>query len=79
MTEQQLEIAARKLCELRGLDPEAKITHGADPDENGFVVSIAYISPRWKLVKKEIQNYLLIQEAIDFASNIDLNERRIQK
>jgi len=60
MNEEKLEKAARKLCELRGLDPDERVGHG-HPD--GYAVML--YSPRWKLVAGEIESTLQVLEAID--------------
>lgn len=38
LTEEQIEVAARKLCELRGIDPDAMVGHGADPSPSGLTL-----------------------------------------
>jgi hypothetical protein len=54
MNDKQLESAARRLCDLRGLDPDEKVWHGADPDEHGRVPGIAIQSSRWRRAAREI-------------------------
>ena len=55
MNESQRRYAARKLCELRGIDPDMRVSHGAEPDENGFVPAILLYSPAWARALKEIE------------------------
>lgn len=62
MTDPQIEAAARKLCELRGEDPDGKIPHG-HPD--GYLVLLH--TQRWKLYAGEIIGRLMIDEAIDYG------------
>lgn len=61
MTEVQINEAARKLCELRGLNPDETII-GASGD-----LDVCLMKPRWLTVVDEIRQALLIQEAIEFA------------
>jgi hypothetical protein len=51
----QLEAAARKLCELRGQDPDKDVGHGAESDSYGVVCDILLYSKRWQLVADEIR------------------------
>lgn len=60
-----LEIVARRVCELRGLDPDKSIPHGAAPDEHGVVLAILLHSPRWMLVAAEVKTWWEIQTACD--------------
>lgn len=57
MNEEQLEKAARKLCVLRGIDPDQLISHGAPANEHGFVPAICLWSPSWKLVAGELKDF----------------------
>ena len=56
MNDKQKEKAAKKLCELRGIDPDSKVAHGADPDKNGFSLDILLYSPAWTRVLREIED-----------------------
>jgi len=67
MNDKQKEQAARRLCELRGIDPDEKVQHGADPDKNGFVVSILLCSPAWERALREIEDHVRMHEAINYA------------
>jgi len=67
MNEQTIERAARKLCELRGINPDQMIPHGAQPDARGFVPAVLCHSPAWVLVSKEVRACLQVDTAIDFA------------
>jgi len=60
LTDEQLEQAARELCDIRGEDPEALIPH-ADPD--GLAVLRRTVS--WKFAAHEIKRWLQIQEAVN--------------
>ena len=55
MTPKQLEAAARKLCEIRGVDP----------DEAIGIIEGESIVFQWCIVADEIRAYLEIQEAIN--------------
>lgn len=67
MDDKQLEIAAKKLCELRGIDPNVLVGHGAKPNEAGFVPAVLLKSKAWELVKDEILDFINISEAIEHA------------
>lgn len=56
-----LEAAARHLCALRGIDPDALTPHGA---LDGSINGVLYYSPAWKLAAYEIENFQRIQAAI---------------
>ena len=60
MTERELEIAARKYCELAGIDPDAI---GGDESE---------WKSQWHYVVPLIQQQLLIQQAIEFVRSLSL-------
>jgi hypothetical protein len=65
MTEEQLEAAARKLCEIRGIDPDKSVPHGAPPNDMGYVPSVLLYAPAWRLVASEIRNFYQIAQALD--------------
>lgn len=67
MNEKQLETAARRLCELRGVDPDAQVAHGADPNPDGTVYAVVWYSPAWTRAIREIRHQLQINEAIAAA------------
>ena len=67
LNEEQIERAARNLCELRGIDPDAKVGHGADPSPDGFVSDVWLYSPAWTLAKREVIDHWRINEAIRLA------------
>lgn len=52
LTEEQLEVAARELCRLRGKDPDEKVSNEPEP------------SLAWVLAKKEIERMYEIQRAL---------------
>jgi hypothetical protein len=55
MTDHQKEIAARELCRLRDRDPDESI-----PGVPGV--------PYWRIVLREVEAYLQVKAAIEFAS-----------
>jgi hypothetical protein len=69
MTEEQIEKAARKLCELRGIDPDRRVSHAAPPTSMGYVPAVLMYSPAWTLVASEIRGFWMMIEAIDFATD----------
>ena len=62
LTPEQLEAAARKLCEIRGIDPDEVFgkRFRIDKSENPEVVSVLW----WENLAVEIRAHLEIQEAI---------------
>lgn len=67
MNEAQIEIAARQLCKIRGIDPDERVMHGADPNPDGTVYAIALYSPAWTRAAREIEYQQQILEAYDLA------------
>lgn len=59
------EAAARKYCELMGLDPDEEIEHSGCPSESGAVTSIVRYSPRWEIVADAIQRFSAMLTAIE--------------
>jgi hypothetical protein len=54
LTDKQKEAAARELCRLRGIDPDKRIAHGADPSPEGYVPGVCLQSPAWMRALREI-------------------------
>jgi hypothetical protein len=46
------------------LDPEEIMQHGVEPYYNGFVPDILLLTPRWKLVAKELYELQLKLECL---------------
>ncbi len=68
LTEKQLEVAAKKYCELLGIDPYEEVKHG--PDSNGgFTFDILIRTVRWKRIADDLRLYDIRNEAINFAKN----------
>lgn len=66
LTPEQLEAAARKLCEIRGIDPDERCENETRHDE--FIsTTIAYFA--WEECAEEIRAYLEIQEAVRYVIN----------
>lgn len=49
---------AKRYCELMGIDPDAMIAHGADPDRNGIVHAVLLYSPAWKRIERDVPSQL---------------------
>ena len=62
-------LAAIKLCELRGQDPEETIRYG---DPGGLAVCL--YSPRWKLTIGEVRAYQQVRAALDLAEGALLSD-----
>ena len=69
MTEKQIEVAARKFCEMLGLDPDARVGHGVDVEDGytGLVPAVAIYSPQWTRYAREIKRAAMMQDAIAAA------------
>lgn len=63
MTEEQVEKAARFLCELAGLDPEFKV-EGFDPHRPMLHMTV----PLWKTAAQRIEAHYRLTVAINFAT-----------
>lgn len=69
MTPKQLEAAARKLCEIRGVDPDKQYTFTVanDPGPDGALSLSEESAFEWEYRAHEIRAYLEIQEAIQWT------------
>lgn len=63
MTDAQREAAARELCRLRGIDPDALVAHSAEPNSLGWMPMVQLKSPAWLVAIAEIT----AREQIDAA------------
>jgi len=70
LTPEQLEAAARKLCEIRGIDPDERRENETKHDE---FISTTVIFLAWEECADEIRAYLEIQEAIRSLPRPELN------
>lgn len=61
LTPEQLEAAARKLCKIRGIDPDERRENETRHDE---FISTTVVFLAWEECADEIRSYLEIQEAI---------------
>lgn len=64
---QYVETAARKLCELQGVDPDAVVGHSPEPDDRGFVPAIWMHSPAWTRMAPHVLAHLKMREAVAHA------------
>jgi hypothetical protein len=65
LTPEQLEAAARKLCEIRGIDADLKhFFTEADVDAGGALHLTERAVAEWECKAEEIRSYLEIQQAI---------------
>lgn len=73
LTEEQVKLAAYKLCETLGMDPEQSIPAASPTTQvSGFTVSLAVLKtqPLWRSVAAQIAEADRIQHAIQFARGI---------
>lgn len=64
MNEKEIEAAARRLCAIRGIDPEVMVGHGAEPNAQGHVPAVWLHSPAWRRLVPEIVAHLQVTEAL---------------
>ena len=65
-----VERAARALCDIRGLNADEMVGHGAKPNGSGFVPAVLLYSPRWQLVADEVRDRMDMDAAIATASEV---------
>lgn len=68
------ELAARELCRLRGVDPDARVSHGADPSPDGSVIDIMMYSPAWTRVVREIIDADRTRAALAYAEEHEFDD-----
>lgn len=73
LTEKQLELAAKRYCEIKGVDPESKASHSPKPNEDETVNMVMLISPLWTLVADLIKEQDIIFNCIEYARCINTN------
>jgi hypothetical protein len=69
MTEEKLKVAAYKLCELRGINPEHIVTHSADPEDEGYSPSLLIHTPVWQLMAQNLEQLSQALEALRSVEN----------
>jgi hypothetical protein len=58
LSDAHLEAAARRLCHIRGIDPDQRISHGERPPFGGGpVLALLDSSDAWQLVADEIRSF----------------------
>lgn len=68
LNDAQFEAVARKLCQIRGQNPDVLVAHGAEPDAFGACNAVLYHSPRWQLVAGEVRAFAQMNQAFEEAS-----------
>lgn len=67
-----IEAAGRRLCELRGIDPDESIPHGQRVPRGNYrggpVNDMLYYSKAWELAGEECVNWLHLAESIQSAT-----------
>lgn len=76
MTDLQIRVAARKLCELRRQNPDQEIGHWPAPDNDGICYGVMNYSARWELVVVEIRDHLNIQASINYGKDQECNSEK---
>lgn len=69
LNDQQIEAAARKLCELRGVNPDGKfVIKVYVPPEDGQILNHVHKHCfQWEAMVEEIRAYLQVQESVAFV------------
>ena len=67
MTDDKTEEIARNLCKIRGIDPDERVSHAADPGPSGYVCDVMLYSPAWTRLVAEIDAYREIGRAVSIA------------
>jgi hypothetical protein len=62
--EARVEVVARRLCELRDIDPDAMVPHGAEPDANGIMTLGILYSPAWQRMALEVRRRMEMDAAL---------------
>lgn len=62
LNEQEIEIAARKYCELSGFDPDEKVGHGQH-----FRHLLLWV-PRWMIIAKSVREFDVMRESVACVS-----------
>lgn len=65
MTDEQLEAAARKLCEIRGVNPNHMVRVDPPPNSMGYVPAALLSVPAWRGAQSEILAFYQVAQALD--------------
>ena len=63
----EYEAEGRALCQLRGVDPDSAVAHGAQADSEGFAPAILLHSPLWMFAAQEVKQWKQIELALHLA------------
>jgi hypothetical protein len=74
MDNKQVERVARRLCVIRGFNPDDMVPHSPDPDSSGVVYSILLYSPRWERVAREVRARMEMDAALEEPATTDGEE-----
>lgn len=67
MSKEQLEMAARKYCELANLDPEKLVQAPCPVDERGWTYDVFLQHKQWESVAMALKQHYMASIAIDYA------------
>jgi len=65
--DEMLDNAAKRLCEIRGIDPDVMVGHSADPNPDGSVNAVYLKSPAWTRVRRELVSFSEIAECLGYV------------
>lgn len=66
LTDEQLEKAARKYCQLMSLDPEETVQE-ENTSQRGFTLDVCYTTTRLEEVKRKLKEADVIRQSIAFG------------
>jgi len=67
MSKEQLEMAARKYCELANLDPEQMVPAPSPTCERGQTFDVFIEQKRWESIATALKQHYMANIAIDYA------------
>lgn len=62
------EAAAKRYCELIGVDPGQDVHHSPEPNANGSVNAVLLTSPYYKRVAKDLKQHHAIRLALEYTA-----------
>lgn len=71
MTPDQLEATARKLCEIRGIDPDSLVSTSPPPTTHGYMPAVLLTIPAWRIAADEVNAMYQVVRALDVVMGDD--------
>lgn len=70
LTETQIAIAAKKYCEVAGLDPEKLVQAPSPTDDRGWTLDVCVQRTQWQAIAESIREQNRLDEAIRYAASM---------